>query len=124
ALEKRGVNVIDFHMIKGDLGELASSLIDAATIVIGTPTVLGGPHPQAVYAAYLARALRPGVKFLSIIGSYGWGGKTVEMLGDIVSTLKAEIIEPVIIKGYPTDSDFNMLDGLAQKIADAHSRVL
>jgi len=124
ALEKRGVDVIEFNMVRDDLGELASALIDAATIVIGTPTVLAGPHPQAVYAAYLARALRPGVKFLSIIGSYGWGGKTVEILGDIVSILKAEIIEPVIIKGYPTDSDLNMLDGLAQKIVDAHSRVL
>ena len=124
ALEERGVNVVDFHIITGDLGELASALIDAATIVIGTPTVLSGPHPQAVYAAYLARALRPGIKFLSIIGSYSWGGKTVEILGDIVSTLKAEIIEPVIIKGYPADSDLDMLDGLAQKIADAHSRVL
>jgi len=124
ALEKRGVNVIDFHMVEDDLGELASALIDAATIVIGTPTVLAGPHPQAIYVAYLARALRPGAKFLSIIGSYGWGGKTVEILGDIVSTLKAEIIEPVIIKGYPTGSDLNMLDGLAQKIANAHSRVL
>lgn len=124
ALEKRGVNVISFHIVKDDLGDLASALIDAATIVIGTPTVLAGPHPQAIYVAYLARALRPGVKFLSIIGSYGWGGKTVEVLGDIVSTLKAEIIEPVIIKGFPTDSDFDMLDELAQKIADAHSRIL
>ena len=124
ALEKRGVNVIDFYLSGGDLGELAAALIDAATIVIGTPTVLAGPHPLALYAAHLARALRPGVKFLSIIGSYGWGGKTVGMLGDIVSPLKAEIIEPVMIKGYPTDSDLDMIDALAQKIADAHSRVL
>lgn len=124
ALEKRNVKVIDFHIIRDDLGELASALIDAATVVIGTPTVLAGPHPHAVYVAYLARALRPGVRFLSIIGSYNWGGKAVEILGDIVSPLKAEIIEPVMIKGYPTDGDLDMLDGLAQKIADAHSRVL
>jgi len=124
ALEKRGVRVIDFNMTTGDLGDLATALIDAATVVIGTPTVLSGPHPQAINAAYLARALRPGVKFLSIIGSYGWGGKTVEILGDIVSTLKAEIIEPVMVKGYPTGSGLDALEELAQKITDAHSRVL
>ncbi|MEZ4578387.1 MAG: hypothetical protein R2875_10350 [Desulfobacterales bacterium] len=52
-------------------------LSDAATLVVGTPTVLAGPHPYAAYAVFLANALKPRVKFLSIVGSYGWGGKTV-----------------------------------------------
>jgi flavorubredoxin len=120
ALEKKGISVIDFHLSEDDLGDLASALIDAATVVIGTPTVLAGPHPLAVYAAYLARALRPPVKFLSIVGSYGWGGKTVEILGDLAAPMKAEIIEPVIIRGYPTEKDFKVLDELAEKIDRAH----
>jgi flavorubredoxin len=120
SLEKKGMQVIDFHLTEDDLGDLASALIDAATVVIGTSTVLAGPHPQAVYAAFLARALRPPLRYLSIIGSYGWGGKTVEILGDIVAPLKADILEPVIIKGYPTEKDFSDLDQLAEKIASAH----
>ncbi|MES0341985.1 MAG: FprA family A-type flavoprotein, partial [Candidatus Humimicrobiaceae bacterium] len=78
SLEKKGIEVLLFHLTEDDLGDLAAALIDAATIVIATPTVLAGPHPQAVYVAYLAKVLRPKVKFISIIGSYGWGGKTVE----------------------------------------------
>jgi flavorubredoxin len=120
SLEKKGIQVIDFHLTEDDLGDLASALIDAATVVIGTSTVLTGPHPQALYAAFLARALRPPVKYLSIIGSYGWGGKTVEILADIVAPMKAEIIDPVIIKGYPREKDFAELDLLAEKIAAAH----
>ena len=38
------------------------SLVDAATIVIGTPTVLTGPHPLAAHAAFLANALKPKAK--------------------------------------------------------------
>jgi flavorubredoxin len=76
-----------------------------------------------VYAAYLVKALRPKVKFVSIIGSYGWGEKTVDMLADIVSTLKAEIIEPVIIKEHPKDSDFELLDKLAEKINTRHVEI-
>jgi flavorubredoxin len=123
SLEKKGMEVVDFHLTEDDLGELAAALIDAATVVIGTSTVLAGPHPQAVYAAFLVRALRPPVRFLSIIGSYGWGGKTVEILADIVSPLKAEIVEPVIVKGYPTGKDLEALDALAGKIADAHKKI-
>ena len=124
ALEKKGVEVFLFHLVEDDLGDLAAALIDAATIVIATPTVLAGPHPRAVYAAYLAKVLRPKVRFISIIGSYGWGGKTVEILADIVSTLKAEILDPVVIKGYPKDEDLKALEGLADTIALKHSEII
>ncbi|GAI47276.1 unnamed protein product, partial [marine sediment metagenome] len=30
-------------------------------------------------------ALRPNLKFISIIGSYGWGGKAVEQLAAMMS---------------------------------------
>ena len=117
SLEKKGIKVLLFHMTEDDLGDLAAALIDAATIVIATPTVLAGPHPKAIYAAYLVKILRPKVRFISIIGSYGWGGKTVEILADIVSTLKAEILDPVIIKGQPIEADLKVLEDLADKIS-------
>jgi len=124
SLEKKGIEVLLFHLAEDDLGDLAVALIDAATIVIATPTVLAGPHPQAIYAAYLVKVLRPKVKFISIIGSYGWGGKTVEILADIVSTLKAEILDPVVIKGHPKDEDLKALEDLADKISLKHSEMI
>ncbi len=123
SLTKKGIMVKVFHLTESDVGELAMALVDAATVVIATPTVLAGPHPNIIYAAYLVRALRPKLKFISIIGSYGWGGRTVDTLTDIVSTLKAEVIEPVIIKGYPKEADFRMLDGLAEKISNKHREI-
>ena len=80
ALAKRGVTVKQFDLTVTDIGKLAMALVDVATVIIGTPTVLAGPHPNVAYVAFLANALRPNVKFLSSIGSYGWGGKTVERL--------------------------------------------
>ena len=96
------------------------ALVDAATIVIGTPTFLAGPHPYAAYAAFLANALRPKTKFLSVIGSYGWGGKTVEALAGMIPNLKVEVIEPVLSKGLPSDDDFKALEKLAETIAMKH----
>jgi DNA-binding FrmR family transcriptional regulator len=89
------------------------ALVDAATIVVGVPTVLAGPHPLAAYATLLANALRPKAKFLSIIGSYGWGGKTVETLAGMIPNLKVEVLEPVLCKGVPAETDFEALDKLA-----------
>jgi len=123
ALIERGITVRQFELSTVDIGKLAMAMVDAATIVIGSPTVLTGPHPAAAYAAFLANALKPKTNFASIIGSYGWGGKTVEQLVGMLPNLKAEIIEPVITKGYPKEDTFVLLDKLADEILAKHKEI-
>jgi flavorubredoxin len=120
ALAGKGVTVKQFNLAMTDIGKLAMALVDAATLVIGTPTVLVGPHPNVAYAAFLANALRPGLQFVSIIGSYGWGSKAVEQLKGMITNLKVEVLDPVIIKGFPREEDFKALDNLASTIAQKH----
>jgi len=120
ALVEKGVRVEQFNLAVTDIGKLAMALVDAATIVVGTPTILAGPHPYAAYAAFLANALRPNTKFLSVVGSYGWGGKTVETLAGMIPNLKVEVIAPVLCKGFPTRDVFSQLDDLAATIAQKH----
>ncbi len=123
ALIERGITVRQFKLSATDIGKLAISLVDAATIVVGSPTVLTGAHPLAAYAAILANALRPKTRFASIIGSYGWGGRMVEQLTGLLPNLKVEILEPVIAKGYPKDDDFAALDKLADQILTKHKEI-
>ncbi len=120
ALAEQGVKVELFNLTVTDIGKLAITLVDAGTIVIGTPTVLVGPHPAAAYCTFLANALRPRTKYLSIIGSYGWGGKAVETLAGMIPNLKVEILDPVLSKGYPTQEVFASLQKLAETIAAKH----
>jgi len=120
ALADRGVMVKQFNLAVADIGKLAMALVDAATMVIGTPTVLVGPHPNIAYAAFLASALRPKLQFISIIGSYGWGSRAVEQLKGMIPNLKVEVLDPVISRGFPKDSDFRALDNLAEAIAQKH----
>jgi len=123
ALIERGITVRQFNLTVTDIGRLAISLVDAATIVLGSPTVLTGAHPKIAYAAILANALRPKTKFASIIGSYGWGGKMIEQITGLISNLKIEILEPVVAKGYPKDDDFAALDKLADGILAKHKEL-
>ena len=123
ALIKRKIKVRQFELSTVDIGKLAIALVDAATIVIGSPTVLVGAHPCAAYAAFLANALRPKAKFASIIGSFGWGGKMTEQLVGLMPNLKVEILEPVITKGYPKDDDLAALDKLADQILAKHKEL-
>ena len=63
---KNGVQAQPFDVAEIDMGKLAMALVDAGTLLVGTPTVLGGPHPAAAYAAVLANALRPKAKVLGV----------------------------------------------------------
>jgi len=123
ALIERDITVKQFDLTQTDIGKLAMSLVDAATIVLGSPTVLTGAHPKVAYAAILANALRPKTKFTSIIGSYGWGGKMVEQIAGLIPNLKVEILEPVVAKGYPKEDDFTALDKLADGILTKHKEL-
>ena len=120
ALIARGVTVRPFNLTRTDIGELALSLVDAATVVVASPTVLFGPHPQVVYATYLANLLKPKVRFASVIGSYGWGGKTPETIVKMLDHVRAEVLEPVMVKGLPDEKTLQALDRLADDITRKH----
>ena len=123
ALIARGITVKPFNLNVTDIGELALALVDTATIVVATPTVLFGPHPQVVYATYVANLLNPKVRFASVIGSYGWGGKTAETIVKMLDHVKVEVLEPVMAKGQPDEATLKQLDRLADDILKKHSEI-
>jgi flavorubredoxin len=120
ALSERGITVFPFNMATADIGQLAMGLVDAATLIVATPTVHVGPHPMALYAVVLANALRPKVRFASIVGSYGWAGKMADVVKAAMPNLKVELLPPVICKGLPKPSDMEAIDKLAEAVAAKH----
>jgi flavorubredoxin len=123
ALVERGVRVERFNLIVTDTGQLAMALVDAATLVIATPTVHMGPHPAVFAATNLANSLRPKVRHVAIIGSYGWGTKAVEQLSGLIPNLKVEVLDTVMCKGLPRDDERAALDSLADSIQQRHALI-
>lgn len=119
-LVHRDIEVERFNLSTTDIGKLAMSLVDTATIVIGTPTVHFGPHPVVCSAIQLANALRPKAKYAAIIGSYGWGTKAIEQISGFIPNLKVEVLGTVMCKGYPREQDLQALDHLADAIKEKH----
>ncbi|MFP4372507.1 MAG: FprA family A-type flavoprotein [Halanaerobium sp.] len=116
SLIDNGIKVKPFDLTDVDLGDLAISLVDASTVIFGSPTVLTGPHPSAVYAAYLANVLKPKTRYASIIGSYGWAGKMTDKLLDLMPNLKVDLYDPVIAKGHGANEDYEEIDRLVAEI--------
>ena len=122
-LVEKGVEVKLFNLTNTDIGEYAISLVDCATLVIASPTVLTGLHPVVSFVASLTGVLRPKLKYVGFIGSYGWGGRAFDQLKSLLTGLRAEFLDPFIIKGHPTEKDFEKLEELAEKILSRHERL-
>ncbi len=123
ALAEKGVTVHQFDLTTADLGRLASTLVDAATLVIGTSVVLNAPHPHVFHAAHLVNILRPKLKYAAVIGSFGWGGKAIEDPSVFLPNLKIERLPSVLCRGIPHEDDFKALDTLAATIASKHAEL-
>lgn len=121
ALVAKGVAVKVFDLTITDIGELAMALVDAGTIVVGTPVVLGGPHPLVGYAVSLANVLKPKARFAAFLVSFGWGGAAVERFPDLVPGLKAELLPGVVVRGLPRRAELEAVDALAETIAARHA---
>ncbi|MGI6208483.1 MAG: FprA family A-type flavoprotein [Anaerolineae bacterium] len=119
-LVRRGVSVERFELTTSEAGALAMALVDAATLLVGTPTVLAGPHPDAAAAVNLINALRPKLKFVGLYGSYGWGTRVDQQIASMLTTVRAEMLDPILVKGLPRADDLAKLTDLAQTVADKH----
>ena len=119
-LEAKGIRVVPFNVRKEDLGDLAVEIVQAATIIFGASMVLAGPHPAIISSAYITGALRPKTKFISFIGSFGWGGMLTKKLEEFLTAVRCEKLEPVIIKGQPTEDAYQKLDVLIETIYEKH----
>ena len=123
-LSKNGVIVRPYNLIKADVGNITMDLVDAAAVVIASPTVLAGAHPEVISFAYLMNGLRPKTKIVSVIGSYGWNGKVmVKHIQETLKNLKANWIEPLLVKGLPKEADYERLSKFAEELSKAVKEV-
>lgn len=123
-LSKNGIIVRPYNLIKADIGNITMDLVDAAAVVIASPTVLAGAHPAVISFAYLMNGLRPKTRIVSVIGSYGWNGKVmVKHIQDTLKNLKADWIEPMLVKGLPKKEDYERLSAFAEELSKAVKQV-
>lgn len=118
-----GIEVKRFNLTNSDIGEIAMSLVDSASVIFATPTVLTGPHPLAFYASYIMSALKPKTKFIGIVGSFGWGGQTVNIIKETLKNLKVEYLGDVLIKGDPNIEDYEKLNNFVNSFLNKHKEL-
>lgn len=104
-LLSESVEVSLYELSNADVGEIAKDLVDSRAVILGTPTVLGGMHPLAVYAVHLVKALHPPLKYGAVLSSYGWGGGALRQALEILGPTKIEVVGTLKVNGPPSADD-------------------
>ncbi len=110
-----------FNATKCDIGELAMALVEAATLIVGTPVFLANPHPNISFLLSFINALRPKTRYFGLISSYSWGQRIEEQVKNILANCKLEYFPIVLAKGLPKEEEKVKIKELVENILKKHT---
>jgi len=117
SISAEGIETVPFDLSVSNISHIASELVDASAIVLGSPTVVGGLHPAAAHTLSLFKLLRPRLKLTAFFGSYGWGGGAATQAKTLLEPTGCELVGILDIRGTPGEKEIADAILLGQKIA-------
>lgn len=123
-LAEEGLDVTLFDLgdagedLRVHLGSAVTASVNAAALLLAAPTVLGGAHPVAQAMALMLNAFRPPVRWIGLLGSFGWGSQMVKQLEGLMARHPAERLDPLLVRGLPTAEEAADLRAYAEALAE------
>jgi flavorubredoxin len=118
-LASKGVDVKLMNLSHSHRSDVATELLNAGALLIGSPTINNQIFPTvADVISYIK-----GLKFKNLIGaafgSYGWSGESVKLIKEHLKEMKVQLIEDEInIKYVPTEEDLVRCQEFGKMIGD------
>ena len=89
-----GISVRPMHLRKWHRSDIMTEVLDAAGIVVGSPTFNNGLFPTVSDFLTYMKGLKPKNKIAGAFGSYGWSGEAVNLIKNELNDMKFTLIEP------------------------------
>ena len=112
-----GADVRLYHVRKDSWADIATDVLDAKAIAVGSPTIHNGLFPPvAGFLTYL-KGLKPQKKKALAFGSYGWNGNAVKEIQKVFEELKLETLDPLMVKFRPSEEELRKAFELGVELA-------
>jgi flavorubredoxin len=86
--------------------DIATELLDAGAVVVGSPTLNNHMFPSVADALTYIKGLKPKGLFGFAFGSYGWSGESVKHIEEMLAEMKVDIKgEGIKVRYVPTAED-------------------
>jgi len=115
-----GIAVRPIHIRKTHRSEIMTEVLDAAAVIIGSPTINNQMFPTVSDFLTYMKGLKPINKIGAAFGSYGWSGEAVKLINKELEDMKFDVIDSGIrIQYVPEKKGLNDCFELGQKIGKA-----
>ena len=112
-----GGEVSMFEMSDAHRSNVATALLDAGALVVGSPTINNMIFPTVADVLSYIKGLRPRNLVGAAFGSYGWGGEAVKQITETLEFMKIDLVsEGIRIKYVPTHEDLGKCHELGGSI--------
>lgn len=119
-LMQEGVSVKMMNVHVDHRSDVATEVLDAKAIILGSPTLNNGILPRMADIVSYLKGLKPRGRIGAAFGSFGWSGESVGILTHALEEMKVELIgEGVKIKNVPTHESLKACVELGLLIAKA-----
>lgn len=103
--------------------DVATELLDAGAMVVGSPTLNNNIFPTVADALTYLKGLRPKNLVGGVFGSFGWSGEAPKQLAEILRGMDVELVnDPLRVKYVPraeaVDECYQLGRQVAQKLQD------
>ncbi len=122
-LQKEGVNVKVMNLGVCHRSDVATELLDAGAVIVGSPTLNNGVLPRVADVLCYLKGLRPVGKVGAAFASYGWGGESLKLVNSALEEMKIELVDPGLKVMYvPDEEDLKRCVELGKTVAAAMGR--
>lgn len=104
-ISEEGVSTRPIHIRSSHRSDIMTDVLDAAAIVVGSPTLNNNIFPTVSDILTYMKGLKPKNKIGAAFGSYGWSGESVKLIHAELEAMKFDMIEPGMKIQYVPDSD-------------------
>lgn len=104
-LHETGVVVRPMHLRRWHRSDIMTEVLDAAAVVVGSPTLNNGLFPTVADFLTYMKGLKPKNKLGAAFGSYGWSGEAVKLIQDELQDMRFDLVSQGIRHQYVPNSD-------------------
>jgi flavorubredoxin len=115
-----GIEVKTIPMSSSHRSDVATEILSASALVIGSPTLNNNIFPSIADVITYLKGLKPKNLIGASFGSYGWSGEALKQLNGFLTDMNVELIsEGIRVKFTPTEDDLAKCYALGQEIGQA-----
>ncbi len=104
-INSSGIDAIPMHARKWHRSDIMTEVMEAKTLVIGSPTLNNGLYPTLSDVMTYIQGLKPRNKTGAAFGSYGWSGEAVKIINKKFEEMEIELIDDGLRVQYVPDGD-------------------